>query len=153
MRPIEILLVEDNPGDVRLTKEALRGAKMDSNMIVARDGEEAMEYLSRAIEVKADEGEARSRPDLVLLDLNLPRKNGHEVLRWIKSRDALRSIPVVILTTSSAESDISACYDNHANCYLTKPVDFSGFVSVISDMMDFWFQVVRLPTRQDAYQS
>lgn len=152
MKPIEILLVEDNPGDVRLTKEALRGAKVESNMIVARDGVEAIEYLRRAVCDLAPEGEAASRPDLVLLDLNLPRKNGHEVLRWIKTCDSLRAIPVVILTTSSAESDVTACYDNHANCYLTKPVDFSGFVSALSHMMDFWFQVVRLPSRQDAYQ-
>jgi len=138
-RPVEILLVEDNPGDVRLTQEALREGKLNNRIHVAVDGVEAMEFLRR-------EGRFHDvpRPDLVLLDLNMPRKDGREVLAEIKSDPDLRRIPVVILTTSSAETDILKSYDLHANCYISKPVDIDQFITVIQSIEDFWFSVVRL---------
>ena len=139
-RPVEILLVEDNPGDVRLTREALKDAKVINNLHVAEDGVEALDFLKRqGKHVKA------IRPDLVLLDLNLPRKDGREVLGEIKADPALRQIPVVILTTSKAEEDILKTYDLHANCYITKPVDLEGFIEVISAIEDFWLSIVKLP--------
>ena len=139
-RPIEILLVEDNPGDVRLTREALRENKVNNNLYVAIDGVEALAFLRR-------EGAyaGAPHPDLILLDLNLPRKNGREVLAEIKSDVHLRRIPVVILTTSSAEQDIVASYDLYANCYITKPVDLEQFLSVIRCIEGFWLTVVKLP--------
>lgn len=136
MKPIEILLVEDNPADVRLTQEALREGKVRNNLQVARDGVEALELLRR---------EGAPRPDLILLDLNLPRKDGREVLAVIKADDALKTIPVVVLTTSSAEADILKSYSLHANCYITKPVDLEQFVQVVKSIDDFWLTVVRLP--------
>ena len=141
MRPIRILLVEDNPGDVLLTQEALKEGKVLNELAVVGDGAEAMAYL-RAAEPYAD----RRTPDLVLLDLNLPRKSGHEVLQEIKSDSAMRSIPVVILTSSSAERDVLETYGQHANCYITKPVDLDQFVSVVRAIEQFWFSVVRLPS-------
>ena len=138
--PIEILLVEDNIGDVRLTQEALREGKVKNNLTVARDGEEALKMLRR-------EGEHASipRPDLILLDLNLPRRDGREVLQEIKADEQLRMIPVVVLTTSSAEADILKSYQLHANCYITKPVDLEQFISVVKSIDDFWLTIVRLP--------
>jgi two-component system, chemotaxis family, response regulator Rcp1 len=138
--PIDILLVEDSPSDVLLTREALRDARIANDLSVARDGEEAMEYLRQ-------EGEhsGKGRPDIVILDLNLPRMNGREVLREIKGDDALRRIPVIILTTSSSDRDIGECYDSHANCFLTKPIDFEEFIDVVRSMEHFWISVVRLP--------
>lgn len=137
---VEILLVEDNPGDVRLTLEALKDGKVHNHLSVATDGVEAMEFLRR-------QGKCAGapRPDLILLDLNLPRKDGREVLSEIKEDPGLRSIPVVILTTSQAEEDIIRAYDHNANCYITKPVDFDQFMKVVKSIEDFWLTVVKLP--------
>lgn len=134
--PIEILLVEDNPADVRLTQEALREGKVKNNLSVARDGEEALAFLRR---------EGQARPDLILLDLNLPRRDGREVLKEIKADPELRRIPVVVLTTSSAEVDILKSYELHANCYITKPVDLDQFITVVKSIDDFWLTIVKLP--------
>jgi len=139
-RPIEILLVEDNPGDVRLTREALKDAKVLNNLHVADDGFVALAILKRQGEYKN-----AIRPDLILLDLNLPKKDGREVLGEIKADPGLRQIPVVILTTSKAEEDILKTYDLHANCYITKPVDLEKFIEVISAIEDFWLSIVKLP--------
>ena len=138
--PIEILLVEDNAGDVRLTREALKDAKVLNTLHVVRDGEEAMDYLCR----KGKYADA-PRPDLVLLDLNLPRKDGREVLAEIKADEDLKRIPVVILTTSKSEEDVLKMYNLHANCYVTKPLDLDQFIRVVQAIEDFWFTVVRLP--------
>ncbi len=138
--PIEILLVEDNPGDIRLTREALRDGKIYNNLYVARDGVEAMAFLR-----KTDQYANAPRPDLILLDLNLPRKDGHEVLAEVKSDENLRRIPVVILTTSQAEEDIIKTYDLHVNCYITKPVDLDQFVKIVKSIEDFWLTIVKLP--------
>ena len=142
--PIEILLVEDNPGDVRLTKEALKEGRFANLINVAVDGFEAMAFLRR-------EGKYAnaSRPDLILLDLNLPKKNGREVLAEIKADSDLKRIPVVVLTSSQAEKDIVATYNLHANCYITKPVDFEQFICVVRSIEDFWFAAVKLPPRGD----
>ena len=139
-KPIEILLVEDNHADVRLTEEALREGKVRNNLHVARDGVEALQFLRR-------EGKHANapRPDLVLLDLNLPRKDGREVLAEVKDDAELKTIPIVVLTTSSAEIDILKSYSLHANCYITKPVDLEQFVQVVKSIDDFWLTVVRLP--------
>lgn len=139
---IEILLVEDDAGDVLMTKEALADAKMMNNLHVVPNGEEAMQFLLR-------EGPYADapRPGLILLDLNLPRVDGREVLARVKSDDALRRIPVVVLTTSEAEEDILRSYDLHANAYVTKPVDFEQFVTVVRQIDDFYISVVRLPPR------
>jgi len=139
-RPVEILLVEDNPGDVRLTVEALREGKVRNRLNVAIDGVEALAYLRR-------EGKytAAARPDLILLDLNLPRKDGREVLAEIKADANLRTIPVVIHTTSQADEDILRSYNLHANCYVTKPVDLEQFITVVKSIEDFWLTIVALP--------
>jgi chemotaxis family two-component system response regulator Rcp1 len=138
--PVEVLLVEDSPGDVRLTKEAFKDAKVHINLHVASDGAEAMAFLGR-------EGEHANvpRPDLILLDLNLPKKDGREVLAEIKASPSLKSIPVVILTTSASEEDILRSYLLHANCYITKPVDLDGFLKVVKSVDNFWLSVVKLP--------
>ncbi|HEX7467347.1 MAG TPA: response regulator [Methanobacterium sp.] len=138
--PIEILLVEDNPGDVRLVKEVFKDAKISNNMQVAADGEEAMLILRRESEY-----DDRNRPDLILLDLNLPKKDGREVLVDIKGDDDLKRIPVVILTTSKAQEDLIETYNNHANCYITKPVDLDQFIRVVKSIEDFWLSIVKLP--------
>ena len=142
-KPIEILLVEDNPGDVRLTRESLRDAKVYNNMIVVGDGLEAMACLQH-------EGQYANatRPDLILLDLNLPRMNGFEVLDAIKEDPDLKRIPVVVLTTSQAEQDIIRSYNLYANAYVTKPVDLEQFINVIKCIEDFWLEVVKLPNGQ-----
>lgn len=139
---IEVLLVEDDPGDVLMTQEAFADHKVANNLTVVTDGEMAMSFLRR-------EGEYTdaARPDLVLLDLNLPRMDGREVLAALKADPALRSIPVVVLTTSEAEEDILRSYDLHANAYVTKPVDFERFISVVRKIDDFFVSVVRLPGR------
>jgi len=139
-RPIEILLVEDNPGDVRLTVEGLKESKVRNNLNIARDGVEAMEFLRR-------EGQyvGAVRPDLILLDLNLPRMDGREVLAEIKSDPKLKTIPVVVLTTSGAEQDVLRSYELQANCYITKPVDLEQFIAVVKSIEDFWFTIVTLP--------
>ena len=145
--PIEILLVEDNPGDVRLTIEALKEGKVANIINVAVDGMDAMAFLKRV----GNYANA-PRPDLILLDLNLPKKNGREVLAEIKMDPYLKHIPIVILTTSQAEKDIIATYKLHANCYITKPVDFDQFINVVKSIEEFWFTVVRLPPK-DAVSS
>ncbi len=139
---IHILLVDDDPGDVRLTLEALRRSKLYSSIDTVENGEEALAYLRR----EARYAGAR-RPDLVLLDLNMPRKDGRETLAEIKADPDLRQIPVVVLTTSSAESDVLKSYDLGANCYITKPVDLSQFMKVIQETESFWFAVVKLPPK------
>ena len=138
--PIEILLVEDSLADVRLTEEAFRDAKVLNHMSVATDGAEAMQFLRR----EGPHAEA-PRPDLILLDLNLPRKDGRQVLQEIKDDPNLRRIPVVVLTTSRAEEDVLRAYDLHANFYITKPVDFLQFISVVRSIEGFWLSVVKLP--------
>jgi CheY-like chemotaxis protein len=137
--PIEILLVEDNPGDVRLTREALKDAKVRNTLHVAMDGVEAIAFLR-----KQGKYAAVPRPDLILLDLNLPKKNGREVLEEIKHDDALRHIPIVILTTSQAERDIAESYRLHANAYVTKPVDLEQFLTVVKSIEQFWLEIVKL---------
>jgi two-component system, chemotaxis family, response regulator Rcp1 len=138
--PIEILLVEDNPGDVRLLTETFREGKVYNTITVVEDGVQALAYLRR-------EGQYADahRPDLVLLDLSLPRKNGQEVLSEIKQDPDLKRIPVVVITSSQAEKDILQAYDNYVNCYLTKPVDLEQFMAVVRSVEDFWLTVVKLP--------
>lgn len=140
-RQVEFLLAEDNPGDVRLTKEALRESKIRNNLNVVPDGVEAMAFLRR-------EGKYADAPtpDVVLLDLNLPKKDGREVLAEIKSDPVLKRIPVVIITSSEAEQDILRTYDLHANCYVTKPVDLDQFIKVIQSIESFWLTIVKLPS-------
>ncbi len=142
-RPIEILLVEDNPGDIRLTREALTGGKALNHMTIAEDGERALAILRR-------EGEyaCAPRPDIILLDLNLPKKDGREVLDEIKRDEALKSIPVVVLATSPDDRDIAGSYSLHANCYIAKPTDLSQFLDVVKTVEDFWFTIVMLPPRR-----
>ena len=141
-RPVEILLVEDSPTDVLLATEALQQAKLINNLHVARDGVEAIEFLER----RGPHANA-PRPDLILLDLNLPRKDGRQVLAEIKASAVLKQIPVVVLTTSKAEEDVLESYGHHANCYITKPVDFDQFASVVRQVESFWFAVVTLPPK------
>jgi len=144
-RAAEVLLVEDSPGDVRLTREALKEGKVRNNLSVVNDGVEAMEFLRRQGKY-AD----APRPDIVLLDLNMPRKDGREVLAEMKGDDDLKRIPVVILTTSEAEQDILKTYELHANCYLTKPVDLEQFISIVKSVEDFWLTIVQLPRSRAA---
>ncbi len=138
--PVEILLVEDNEGDIRLTTEAFKEGKISNRLYVVRDGVEALEFLNR----KGSYAQA-IRPDIILLDLNLPRKDGREVLTDIKNHAQLKRIPVVILTTSKAEQDILRAYDLHANCYITKPVDLEEFLTVVRTIEEFWLTIVKLP--------
>lgn len=140
-KPIEILLVEDNPDDANLTVDALKEGRVRNNVRVVEDGIEAMSYLRR-------EGRNATalRPDLILLDLNLPRKNGREVLAEIKEDRDLKRIPVVIMTTSKSEQDVFDSYNLHANCYVTKPVDLDQFLGVVKKIEDFWLTIVKLPT-------
>jgi len=140
--PINILLVEDNPGDVRLTQEALKETKVINNLDVVKDGVDAMAFLRRE-----DQYADAPSPDLILLDLNMPRKDGREVLAEIKSDDSLRRIPVVVLTISEAEEDILKTYDLHANCYITKPLDLEKFGKVVKTIEDFWMTIVKLPPK------
>lgn len=139
-RPIEVLLVEDNPADVRLTEEAFKEGRVSNHLNVVSDGIEAMEFLRR-------EGKFQTapRPDLILLDLNLPRKNGREVLEEIKSDPALRRIPVMVLSTSRADQDLAKAYSLHANCYIAKPMDLDQFRNVVRSIEHFWFNIVTLP--------
>lgn len=142
VQPIEILLVEDNPADVRLTTEALKEEKIYNNLHVATDGVEAIAFLRR-------EGKYAKavRPDLILLDLNLPKKDGREVLKEIKNDDSLKIIPVVVLTVSRSEEDILRSYNLNANCYITKPVDLDQFMKVIRTIQEFWLTIVKLPPK------
>ncbi len=139
-KPIEILLVEDNPGDARLAKEALKDSKLRNNLRVVNDGVEAMDFLYQRGKFVDS-----LRPDLILLDLNLPRKDGREVLAEIKTSDGLKRIPVVIVTISRAEEDILRTYDLHANCYISKPLDLDQFIKVVKSIEDFWLTIVKLP--------
>ena len=136
----EILLVEDNPGDIRLTREAFKEGKLKNELHVATDGIEAMAFLRK-------EGKYRDvqRPDIILLDLNMPKKDGREVLEEIKTDKYLKNIPVIILTTSEAERDIISTYENHANCYITKPVDLDQFIEIVKSIKSFWLSIVKLP--------
>jgi CheY-like chemotaxis protein len=140
-RLVETLLVEDNEADIRLTREVFADGRVFNKLSVVRDGEEAMAYLKRRPPFTD-----ATRPDLVLLDLNLPRKDGREVLAEMKNDEDLRRIPVVILTTSRAEADIVRTYELHANCYIVKPVDLGQFINVVRSIEDFWLKLVRLPT-------
>lgn len=140
MKPVNILLVEDNEGDILLTKEAFEDAKIHVNLSVVQDGREAIDFLN-----KQGKHTNAALPDLLLLDVNLPKKNGHEVLKYIKGNDFFRHIPVIMLTTSSSPSDINLSYNNYANCFITKPVDANDFLSVIASIESFWITIVKLP--------
>jgi len=140
IKPVEILLVEDSPGDVRLTQECLREAKVKNNLHVVTDGVEALALLRQQ-----DKYENAVRPDLVLLDLNLPKKDGREVLSEMKADERLKRIPVVVLTISGAEEDILKSYNLHANCYIVKPIDLQQFLKVVKAIEDFWLTIVKLP--------
>lgn len=142
-RPIEILLVEDNPGDIRLTEEALKEGSIINNLHVVMDGAEALDFL-----FKRGKYTAAPTPDLILLDLNLPKKDGREVLQEIKAETGLKSIPVIVLTTSKSEDDVCRMYELQANCYISKPVDLSKFFGVIKSIEDFWLTIVKLPKRR-----
>ncbi len=137
MKPIQILLVEDNEGDVLLTMEALKEAKINNEVIVARDGEQAITMLNESV----------TQPDLILLDINLPRIDGMEVLAYIKNNEQLKSIPVIMLSTSSDERDIKGSYQHHANCFISKPVGLQNFMEVIRTIENFWISIVKLPQR------
>jgi len=141
MQLIDVLLVEDNPADARLAQEALKESRLQLNLHIVRDGVEALEFLFQ-------QGQYTDvpSPDLILLDLNLPRKNGHEVLTEVKNNDTLKHIPVVVLSSSQAEDDITKAYARYANCYVTKSLDFDQFVEVIKSIDNFWFGVVKLPS-------
>lgn len=143
VKSINILLVEDNPGDADLAREALESSKMNNNLQWVDDGEKAMAFLRR-------EGpySKAPRPDLILLDLNLPKKDGRQVLAEIKSDEGLKRIPVVILTTSQAEEDVLKTYNLHANCYITKPIDLNQFLRVVRSIEDFWLSIVVLPPKE-----
>lgn len=140
MKPIHILLVEDNEGDILLTIDAFEEGRISNKISVVRDGNEAIDFLTQSGKYTN-----RELPDLILLDINLPKKNGHEVLSFIKSTDWLRHIPVIILTTSSSESDIEKAYKNFVSCYITKPIEVNDFLNAISKIEDFWFSIVSLP--------
>ena len=144
MRPVEILLIEDNPGDVRLTKEALKEGKLINNLHVTEDGVEALAYLRKQGTFKNE-----PLPDLILLDLNLPRKDGRELLADIKEDQHFKHIPVIVLTTSKAETDIIKSYESHANCYITKPVDMNQFIKIVKSIEFFWFSIVKLPPNEN----
>ncbi len=141
MKPIHILLVEDNEGDILLTREALEDAKIIVKLSVAKDGKEAIDFVNR--QGKYTDADV---PDLVLLDINLPKKNGHEVLKYIKENEQLKHIPVIMLTTSSSDRDINSSYNNYADCYITKPVEVNDFLTVVSTIENFWISIVRLST-------
>jgi len=140
MKTIDILLVEDNPADIDLTKEALEECKIANNLYIVSDGENALAFLRKERNFRD-----KPRPDLILLDLNLPKIDGREILTEIKNDDNLKQIPVVILTTSESKEDITEMYKLHANCYITKPVDINQFIKVVQSIGDFWFSIVKLP--------
>ena len=140
LKLVEILLIEDNPGDARLTREALKDGKVRNSLHIVYDGEEATDFL-----FKRNQYKNAPRPDLIILDLNLPKKNGQEVLAEIKADDSLKSIPVIILTISKQEQDIIRSYNLHANCFLIKPIDLNQFFEVIKSIEDFWLTLVKLP--------
>lgn len=142
MKAIQILLVEDNEGDILLTTEALEEAKINNEVKVLRDGEKAIEYLDAL-----KNAQPYALPDLILLDVNLPRKNGHEVLIHIKNDPQLQKLPVIMLTTSSSAKDIDQAYQEHVNCYIVKPVEAASFLEMVASIEDFWFTIVKLPVR------
>lgn len=139
MHSVHILLVEDNEGDILLTTEALEEGKILNKLSIARDGREALDFLN-----KTGKFEDAQSPDLILLDVNLPRYNGHEVLRYIKGHDSFKHIPVIMLTTSSSQKDINESYSNHANCYITKPIEVNDFMEAVSKIKDFWINLAKL---------
>ncbi len=141
-QPIHILLVEDNPGDVRLTQEALKEGEIPNILHVVEDGVKAMAFLHRE-----EEHAGAVRPDLILLDLNIPRKDGRAVLAEIKADEKLKQIPVVVVSTSQADDDITKAYDLHANCYVIKPVDLDSFINMVKAIENFWLNIVKLPSR------
>lgn len=143
MKSIHILLVEDNEGDILLTTEALQEGRIVNKISVTRDGKQAVDFLSKTGDYKNAQV-----PDFILLDINLPKKNGHEVLQFIKTNDKLKHIPVIMLTTSSSEADISLSYNYHANCYITKPVEVGDFMDAVMKMEDFWINIVKLPNKK-----
>jgi CheY-like chemotaxis protein len=143
MKSIHILLIEDNEGDILLTKEAFEDAKILNQLSIARDGQQALQFLEKRAPF-----EDADTPDLILLDVNLPKKNGHEVLQYIKGSKELKHIPVIMLTTSISEKDIAKSYENYANCYITKPVEVEDFLNVISSVEDFWIKIVQLPHKK-----
>ena len=140
MNLIHILLVEDNEGDIFLIKEALEEGKIVNKISVTRDGKEAIDFLEKKEKYKNEE-----TPDLILLDVNLPKKNGHEVLEYIKTSENLKQIPVIMLTTSSSDKDVLLSYKNHANCFITKPLDVNNFLTIVSSIESFWINIVKLP--------
>ena len=142
MKPIHILLVEDNEGDILLTTEALENAKLFTKLSVVKDGKQAMDFLTN------EDGYLNaSQPDMLLLDINLPKRNGHEVLKFIKENETLQHIPVIMLTTSSSPSDIELAYKNHVNCFITKPIEAHKFLDVIATIENFWVSIVNLPAK------
>ena len=143
MNPIHILQVEDNEADILLTKEALHDLKIIAKISVVNDGEKAIDF----IEKKGDYTDAKI-PDIILLDVNLPKKNGHEVLQFIKGNNLYKHIPVIMLTTSSSQTDVNLCYNNYANCFITKPIDVKDFLKVIATIENFWISIVKLPTNK-----
>ena len=142
MKPFHILLVEDNEGDIMLIKEALEDAKILVELSVLKDGKEAIDYLGNR-----SEDQCADLPDLLLLDINLPKRNGHEVLKYIKENENLKHIPVTMFTTSSSEMDVNLSYSNYANCYITKPVDLNSYLKVVATLVNFWINIVRLPAK------
>ena len=140
MNLIHILVVEDNEGDIFLIKEALEEGKIVNKISVTKDGKEAIDFLEKKEKYKNEE-----TPDLILLDVNLPKKNGHEVLKYIKTSEDLKQIPVIMLTTSSSDKDVLLSYKNHANCFITKPLDVNNFLTIISGIESFWINIVKLP--------
>jgi CheY-like chemotaxis protein len=142
MEPIHILLVEDNEGDILLTQDAFEEAKIIIRLSVVKDGKKAIDFLTNQ-----DEYVNESMPELILLDVNLPKKNGHEVLTYIKKDENLRRIPVIMLTTSSFKRDVNLAYENYANCYITKPIDVKEFVNVVTTIENFWISIVKLPVK------
>jgi CheY-like chemotaxis protein len=142
MEPIHILLVEDNEGDILLTTEALENAKLMTNLSVVKDGKEAIDFLTK----EGKYPDAR-QPDMLLLDVNLPKRNGHQVLKFIKQSEILKHIPVIMLTTSSSASDINQAYQNYVNCYITKPIDAHSFLDVVATIENFWISIVKLPAK------
>jgi CheY-like chemotaxis protein len=143
MKGIHILLVEDNEGDILLTTEAIKDGKIANEISVANDGEKAIDFLKLRIN-----NPEISLPDLIILDVNLPKKNGHEVLGYIKNHSNLKQIPVIMLTTSSSQTDISSSYKNYANCFITKPVEVEDFIKAVGQIENFWFNIVQLPKRE-----
>lgn len=148
MKLIDILVVEDNSGDARLIREVMKDNKIFSSFYLAKDGVEAMEFLNRKGKFKTS-----PKPDLIILDLNLPKKDGREVLSEIKNDEKLKHIPIVIMTISQAEEDILRSYNLHANCYITKPIDLNQFIKVVKSIEDFWFSIVKLPPKDDLVES